>query len=375
MQLFKSKHLGDKIFGYTMLFYLIVVCAITFWLIEENYRSAKQGVLRELKIYESTFSQPLAENVRSMDQDRLSTLIQGIVQIPQIVGVRIIDPNAGQILARRGWVPHPRDGTQRYYQQDGTIADAAEARKISNSFDYRFRLVYQTGDKKEVVGEVTFFSDTGVIVDRIKYRVILMIIAAAAQIVLLWIFFSWISRRFLSRPLLRLKDAVESFDLNKPEEPAEALLIDGEDELAVLSRSYSAMQKRLVETIRTLNQNQRELRHLNENLETIVDERTIELQEKQLQLEEAVERSRLLLDSAGEGIFGVDLDGKVVFINPAANRMLGYGSEELIGQYVHEKIHHSYEEGTPYPKEKCPMFLTYSTGTDHHINDEVLWRK
>ncbi|MGD9176521.1 MAG: PAS domain S-box protein, partial [Desulfobacterales bacterium] len=375
MRLLKPKHLGDKIFGYTMLFYLAVVCAITLWLIEENYRSARQGVLRELKIYESTFSQPLTENVRSMDMDRLSTLVQGIVQIPQIVGVRIIDPNTGRILARRGWVPHPRDGTHRYYRQDGTITDAPDDNKISSSFDYRFRLVYQRGDKKEGVGEVTFFSDTGVIIDRIKYRVVLMIVGAAAQIVLLWIFFSWISRRFLSRPLLRLKDSVESFDLNKPEAPAEALLIDGEDELAVLSRAYSAMQKRLVETIRSLNQNQRELRHLNENLEAKVDERTVELQEKQVQLEEAVERSRLLLDSAGEGIFGVDLEGKVAFINPAANRMLGYGPDELIGQYVHEKIHHSHEDGTSYPKEKCPMFLTYSTGTDHQISDEVLWRK
>ncbi len=63
-----------------------------------------------------------------------------------------------------------------------------------------------------------------------------------------------------------------------------------------------------------------------ENLEATVDERTAELQENQKQLEAAVERSGLILDSAGEGIFGVDLDGKVAFINPAANRMLGYES-------------------------------------------------
>lgn len=88
-----------------------------------------------------------------------------------------------------------------------------------------------------------------------------------------------------------------------------------------------------------------------------------------------MERSSLLLDSAGERIFGVDLEGKVAFINPAANRMLGYGPDELIGQVVHDKIHHSYEDGTKYPKEKCPMFLTYSAGIDHHISDEVLWRK
>jgi PAS domain S-box-containing protein len=100
---------------------------------------------------------------------------------------------------------------------------------------------------------------------------------------------------------------------------------------------------------------------------------------EQKQLEEALraseEKSRLLLESVGEGIFGVDLDGRLAFINPAANRMLGYGSDELIGRHVHQKIHHSYEDGTPYPKKKCPMFLTYSTGADHHISDEVLWSK
>ncbi|MDH3828666.1 MAG: PAS domain S-box protein, partial [Desulfobacterales bacterium] len=87
------------------------------------------------------------------------------------------------------------------------------------------------------------------------------------------------------------------------------------------------------------------------------------------------EKSRLLLESVGEGIFGVDLDGKVAFINPAATRMLGYGPEELIGKKIHEKIHHSHADGSAYPKSECPMYLTYVDGTDHHIADEVLWRK
>ena len=112
-----------------------------------------------------------------------------------------------------------------------------------------------------------------------------------------------------------------------------------------------------------------------DNLEATVDERTAELQENQKQLEAAVERSGLILDSAGEGIFGVDLEGKVGFINPAANRMLGYGPDELIGLAVHEKIHHSHGDGSGYPKEECPMYRTYLEGASHHIVDEVLWRK
>ena len=118
----------------------------------------------------------------------------------------------------------------------------------------------------------------------------------------------------------------------------------------------------------------RALMKARDTLEAKVDERTAELQEKQQQLEAAVERSGLLLDSAGEGIFGVGLDGKVAFINPAANRMLGYGPDELIGQHVHEKIHHSHADGSSYPQDECPMYLSYVDGTDHHVADEVLWR-
>jgi two-component system sensor histidine kinase/response regulator len=113
---------------------------------------------------------------------------------------------------------------------------------------------------------------------------------------------------------------------------------------------------------------QEELLHHRENLEEMVKERTAELRASE-------EKSRLLLESVGEGIFGVDLDGKVAFINPASNRMLGYGSEELIGKGIHEKIHHSHADGSAYPKSECPMYLTHVDGIDHHIADEVLWRK
>lgn len=119
----------------------------------------------------------------------------------------------------------------------------------------------------------------------------------------------------------------------------------------------------------------RALLRARDNLEEKVVERTSELTEKQGQLAEAEERSRLLLDSVGEGIFGVDLNGKVVFINSAANHLLGYEAEELIGLNVHEKIHHSHADSSPYPVEDCPMARAFTQGTTETISDEMLWRK
>ena len=490
MRFLKPKHLSHKVLGYTMIFYLVVVCAIMTWLIAETYRSARQGVFRELTIYESSFRTALTEILWSMDMDKLSSLIQGIEQIPEIIGVRVADPNTGKILHQIGWLIDFEDGMAKYYGHDGMPRRDQVHRAVDEIFMHSFTLFYEPEGESQLIGKVSLFSDTNVIFDRIKYRVALMVAGATFQILLLWIFFSWISRRFISRPLARLTQSVEAFDLEKPLDPVEAVLIEGEDELSVLSQAFAEMQKRLFESVQSLRQSQRELRHLNENLEEIVLERTAELKKLSeavehspasvvvtdkdgiieyvnprfsevtgYTVEEAIgqnprvlksgdlpksyykelwdtilsgkdwrgefinkrkngeefwesasispilddegeithfvavkediterkaaeealraseEKSRLLLESVAEGIFGVDLDGKVAFINPAANRMLGYGPDELIGHDVHEKIHHSHADGSAYPKNECPMYLTHADGTDHHIADEVLWRK
>jgi PAS domain S-box-containing protein len=93
------------------------------------------------------------------------------------------------------------------------------------------------------------------------------------------------------------------------------------------------------------------------------------------QLEQAEERSRLLLESASEGIFGVGQDGLVNFINPAGLKMLGFDAEELIGQKIHPLVHHSRTDGTPYPVEECPMYQSLIQGTTGNPDGEVLWRK
>jgi PAS domain S-box-containing protein len=119
----------------------------------------------------------------------------------------------------------------------------------------------------------------------------------------------------------------------------------------------------------------RALEKSRDNLEEKVAERTLELTNKQDLLALSEERTRLLLDSVGEGIFGVDLDGKVMFINAAATRLLGYAPDELIGAHIHAKAHHTRADGSPYPAERCPMARAYTHGETNTIVDEMLWRK
>ena len=100
-----------------------------------------------------------------------------------------------------------------------------------------------------------------------------------------------------------------------------------------------------------------------------------ERKRRQQALVEAESRSRLLLESVVEGIYGLDIEGRATFVNSAAASMLGYEVDELIGRQMHTLIHHTYPDGTPYPTESCPMYAAFTDGTVHVVDNEVLWRK
>jgi diguanylate cyclase (GGDEF)-like protein/PAS domain S-box-containing protein len=100
-----------------------------------------------------------------------------------------------------------------------------------------------------------------------------------------------------------------------------------------------------------------------------------ETQRYQTLIELAEECNQLLLRSTEEGIYGLDREGKTTFINPAATKMLGYEENELLGQSIHALIHHSYENGKPYPESKCFMCAVLRQEVSEHVIGEVVWRK
>ncbi len=82
-----------------------------------------------------------------------------------------------------------------------------------------------------------------------------------------------------------------------------------------------------------------------------------------------------ILAASGEGIYELDTEGKATFVNPAGVHMLGYRNEELIGEPMHELMHHTKPDGSLYPKEACPIQSALKNGTVYHNDTEVLWRK
>jgi PAS domain S-box-containing protein len=158
-----------------------------------------------------------------------------------------------------------------------------------------------------------------------------------------------------------------------------------QERTAELSETNQRLQQEIIER----KQIEEKLKKTHDELELRVQERTAELSKMNEQLlgeinerkqaESALEHlsryNQLILESVGEGIFGLSMTSQTTFVNPAASRMLDYEANELIGVSPHAIIHHTKPDGTPYTPEDCLIYTALHTGAICQRDDEVFWRK
>jgi len=156
---------------------------------------------------------------------------------------------------------------------------------------------------------------------------------------------------------------------------------DGDDEIGNLMTVFNSM-------LAELEQRDQKLVLYQTQLESTVEQRTAELtlaNEELLAAKNAAEKaacvnaqlarqSALILNSATDGIFGVDLEGEPSFLNPAGARMLGRSLPELRGRSMHQLIHHSDASGNPLPEENCSMGLALRRGDSVTDAEDLFWR-
>lgn len=115
-----------------------------------------------------------------------------------------------------------------------------------------------------------------------------------------------------------------------------------------------------------------------EDLRQAAEERAADvaaLRAVEAELSRALELSAKVLDNTADGIYGLDPAGRVEFINPAAERITGYGRAQQLGQDQHRLLHGRHPDGSPYPVEKCPVWLALQTGRTVAAEDEVFWHR
>ncbi len=106
-------------------------------------------------------------------------------------------------------------------------------------------------------------------------------------------------------------------------------------------------------------------------LTSAVVRRNKRLKRIQLRMERHYER---LLDSVGDGIYGVDLEGNCTFANKAMERITGWKTHDLIGKNQHTILHHTHADGSHFPAGDCPVYRTSTDSEARFINDDVFWK-
>ena len=154
------------------------------------------------------------------------------------------------------------------------------------------------------------------------------------------------------------------------------LPVQSDDELGVLTRTFNRMAGEVREQRETLEARVEErtelLSRTNAGLATEISER----ESAKAALRESSELVTLLLESAPEAIYGVDLAGDCTFCNAACLRLTGYDdASEFMGRNMHAVIHYAKPDGTPYPVQECSIYAGFTEEQGAHGDDEVLWRK
>src|ERR1700730_15833524 len=180
-------------------------------------------------------------------------------------------------------------------------------------------------------------------------------------------------QRAISDPILLLAQTTRAVTTAK--DYSVRALRGANDEIGVLIDGFNEM-------LAEIQRRDRDLQQARDGLELRVEQRTAELRqeisvrkEAEVALRQSEQRTRLLLDSTAEAIYGLDLQGQCTFSNRATLRLLGYSDvSELLGRNMHESMHHTHANGSPYAVSECPINETLRIGLGHHCDTEVLWR-
>lgn len=262
---------ATRLLAITFSIYFLIAVVVTIGHMAFEYEQAKQNILLDLKVFQSTFQPILSQMVWSINKEGLRKTVDGIAAAPTIAGVRInaagIEPiSVGTIINDRGEMQLASRLEKPGFWGKAELADLG-------IFGFEFPIIYVAADgKKEVVGRGIFYSSNAIVFQRVKYGFALITLNAVIKTLALWIIFSWLSERILRRPLAKLTTGLERIDLESLDIAKIDLGSHGRDELKILQEAFNNMLQKLLVA-------RNELQKLNQSLELKVHERTGQLEQ------------------------------------------------------------------------------------------------
>lgn len=217
---FRPPYLSHKMMRIVFSLYLAVALVITSIHFIAEYRTTQTNILNELAALENTFHKPVATTLWQMSDFQLNALAQGLISMPIIEGVDIINSTGKSILELR---------------------DFSEDQRPFWLFSIEKNLQWQLKNQDIPLGTIKLYSSSDIILDRVLFGFLLITLTAVIKITLLWGLFLWAFKRFLGKPLLRLTTQIDEIKLEDIEDKRIDLGLQDKNELLTLQGHFNNM--------------------------------------------------------------------------------------------------------------------------------------
>jgi diguanylate cyclase (GGDEF)-like protein len=190
----RPNNLSQKMMRVILSIYLGVTCVITSMQFLTEYLKTQDSILNELKQLEETVHGPIANSLWQYNQNQLEVLIAGLVKMPIIEGVDVLDKYANNMISQRSYVPSSEPLSLFKTQSD---------------------LYWTLHDKKIFLGSLTLYSSSEVVLNRVLFGFSLIAITAVIKISILFCLFIWAFNRYLAIPLKELMSQLNEVHLSQ----------------------------------------------------------------------------------------------------------------------------------------------------------------
>ncbi len=341
-------------------FYLVIAIGVTVGHMFMEYRYQKANIKHDLKDIQRTFERGLAIDLWQLSEEAILSTIDGMLEIPVIVGVKIQDVN-GLDVAISGIISQGSviGNVGQHLNLFGLNQDESAIHEIDKYnfevFMHQFPIEYSYGAETTQLGKVTFYSNTSVIIRRVKLGFVLLVINAVLKTAALWVIFLLFSNYLLRRPLATLSTDAEKVSLENLDSFRVKVETSGRNELKVLEESLNSM-------IGNLNRSK------------------LEQEQTQIALYKSEKQFRTLVTNIPGVSYSCDPDEQwtMNFISDEIMELSGYPAEDFIGnrtrsfasimhpddlQMVVDIVTESVEQKKPYTLEYRIL----------HVSGEVRW--
>ncbi|MCP3901747.1 MAG: hypothetical protein GY707_18715, partial [Desulfobacteraceae bacterium] len=200
-------------------FYLVIAIGVTLGHMIMEYHYQKKDIRLGLKGIQRTFEQGIALDLWSFDQESLISTIDGMLEVPEIVGVKIRNKN-GKVLAVGGIIPQGSivGNAGQHVNLMGLNNEELAVHKDEiyklDIFMHEFPIIFNYEQDEKRLGNVTIYSNTSVIFRRVKFGFLMLVINAVLKTAALWLIFLWFSTKLLRKPLGVLTNATADISLD-----------------------------------------------------------------------------------------------------------------------------------------------------------------